>query len=310
MHELELGRLGRVARRGPPTLIRPLAACLFVALPFAVAAQTATTSDAPLDTPDVTVSGGIDSAAKTGEDTKSQDDPQRQKQIYIQTPTDEGESEERPWWWWLRPVADAATVISTLILAGAGIYGLRFLRAQVAAMEESNRQTQKSNDLTAASLEHSQRTFETTQRARLVVAGYDNSVDQLEATAYITNTGFLPATEVRWEVFVTIAPVSAAIIPYIERPLASVDRKDGRGVGDDLRSVIGAGQELAIKPRWAHAAPRFEDEEGNLIGGMRIFAGRVEYLDGFGNNRVLTFCQFQDVGSEKWYPCMNCNRAD
>lgn len=183
-----------------------------------------------------------------------------------------------------------------------------------AALEQSRLYSEASLEHASESLEHSRRVFEATQRARLVVDRFDFDYEPKSgsalvgrATAYIRNTGALPATEVRWRSFLVEAGPQASIMHSgdVERELSKLLM-----LSDHPTTVVGAGAVVALRP-YSHSPGLVEKPPMYCTTPLCFFYGRVQYIDGFDNWRTLDFCQFlAPWENTNWIPCFYANSAD
>jgi hypothetical protein len=167
----------------------------------------------------------------------------------------------------------------------------------------SNESTEESNKIARQSLEESKRSFETSQRARLAVREFefgDVTVGPLVARAHIINTGPLGATEVRTQAYL-LHGKDADSARLNDMPPA-IRHDSHLSFGKDF---IGNG---AVVPVEAH----LNLDQAIINSNVLMFIGRVQYLDGFGNDRTLRFCRYWNKGNhpESWHACFRHNWAD
>jgi hypothetical protein len=85
-------------------------------------------------------------------------------------------------------------------------------------------------------------------------------------------------------------------------PAISHDSPMSFGRGKDF---IGSGAVVSVE---AHLTL----DQTIIAEGIIMFIGRVQYLDGFGNDRTLRFCRYWNKGNhpESWHACFRHNWAD
>jgi len=201
------------------------------------------------------------------------------------------------------------TLFLTLIGVLAVIYYTYFTQKQWKEVQESNKLSAASLEMSRQSLEQSKHAFEVSQRARLRVTKFEFTelkAGPFIAKAYITNTGPLSATEVRMQATVICeAKTQSLFMEAIPRPINYFDR-----MGWPTRDVIGSGATKELEAKSVL--------DGNIARWPVFFIGRVQYLDGFEKDRTLRFCRYWNYAAQphptepsaSWEACFHHNWAD
>jgi hypothetical protein len=198
------------------------------------------------------------------------------------------------------------------VTAGAAVAGLGIVATYTALTYKQWKEAKKTNELSAASLEMSRQaleqsrlSFEGSQRARLVVTKFE--FDEVKegpfaARAYIANTGHVVATEVRMQTRLIYGKdANSALLedvpPPIPRKAFYSSSKDM--IGGSTTSMIEGKLEITTAIRQT------------IYAGPLMFLGRVQYVDGFDNDRTLRFCRFWlMLPQPTWSACFRHNWAD
>lgn len=281
-------------------MIRPLVAVpILAALAVVLLAQTDT---APPVAAVPSLSYKVGAAAPAQEGTNAQGVPPGGQQVDVQQATDAPRDQQQrransEYYWSI--AGSVATVLSSVVLAAVGIFGLLFIKKQLAAMEESNRNTQKGNELTLDamsksnalardSLTISHRAYVGVIHMPLLPLDRNTPIDY---RIKIINAGSTPAT---------IITIETAW--YFLEPPAEPTPK-AKGVPKDTRSsaMLGPGEETTT--RLDKPLHIIEETWADLYAGRKVLylAGRILYKDVFGEDRETRFCHTFDPSTGFWF---------